>query len=355
MTYESNRRDVKILFVEAETWERDSLSEKCLHGCDMHAESAPMEDVPDEAIPEGTSVLSPFIHSRVDKAQLDRLPELRMIATRSTGYDHIDIEECDRRGIIVSNVPEYGDNTVAEHAFALLLALTRKVHRCYDRTIRGDFSIEGLRGTDLMGKTFGALGTGKIARRALRIAGGFGMRRIAYDIKPDPIAAADIGFEYVSFEQLLAQSNVLSIHVPYNDKTHHLVNADALDRLPEGAFVVNTARGGIVDPDALVKALQSGHLGGAALDVLQAERSVGEEAELLSSSYDVDTLRSVVQSHALLRMPNVIITPHVGFNSTEAVQRIIQTTVDNIEAFRNGRPQNVVGNVDRVSSESNAG
>lgn len=236
----------------------------------------------------------------------------------------------------------YGANTVAEHTFALILALTRKLHRCLERTVRGDFNSEGLRGVDLEGKTFGCLGTGDIGRHALRIARGFNMRRIAFDIKPDPQAARDLEFEYVDFDTLLEQSQILSLHVPYNKKTHHIIDAAALAKLPQGAIVVNTARGGLIDPQALLDALESGHLGGAALDVLEGEKAIGEEAELLKSSYDMDSLRSVVRNHALLQMPNVIITPHVAFNSEEALRRILDTTLENIHTILEGAGQNVV-------------
>ncbi len=332
----------RILFVEAEPWEHGALKQRCPGACEFFTRSTTINDVPDNDLPEGVTVLSPFVHSRITREQLGRLPDLQCIATRSTGYDHIDVDACTERGILVCNVPHYGEQTVAEHAFALLLALTRKIHRSYERTVRGDFSIEGLRGIDLGGRTFGSLGTGSIARHALRIAGGFGMRRIAYDLRPDEAAAKEIGFQYVDFDTLLRDADVLSIHVPHNPHTHHMIDANALAKMKRGAILINTARGGIVDPQALLDALGSGRLGGAGLDVLEAETTIGEEAELLSSSYDVETLRKVVQNHALLRFPNVIITPHIAFNSEEAVMRIVDTTVENIHAFLAGEARHVV-------------
>ncbi len=331
-----------VLVVEGHEWEEQRLKSHCPEACEIITARERLSEVPDEKIPDGLRVLSVFIHSKVTEEQLDRMPELELIASRSTGFDHIDADACRDRGITVCNVPDYGENTVAEHTFGMLLALTRKIHRCYERTVRGDFSIEGLRGRDLYGKTFGALGTGRIAAHALRIAGGFGMRRLGYDIAPDDRLALGLGFEYVGFDELLAESDVLSLHVPHNDKTHHIIDAEALGKMKRGAILVNTARGGLVDPQALIDALRSGHLGGAALDVLESETAVAEEAELLSRSFDVDTLRSVVQSTALLRMENVIITPHNAFNSEEAVERIIQQTVENIHAYLAGQPRNVV-------------
>ena len=330
------------LFVEAEAWEYDELIKRSPEHFLMHARPGKLQEIEDHEIPNDLTVLSPFIHSKVDAGQLDRLEDLKLITTRSTGFDHIDLAACKRRGIVVCNVPAYGENTVAEHTFALLLALTRKIHRCYERTIRGDFSIEGLRGVDLYGKTFGCLGAGQIGWRVLRIAAGFGLKMLAFDVHKDPKLARRIGFEYVTFDELLRRSDVLSIHAPYNDHTHHLIDAAAIAKMPPGAIIVNTARGGIIEAQALVDALQSGRLGGAALDVIEAETDIGEEAEILSSGYDFDTLRTIVRNHALLKMPNVIITPHVAFNSEQAVSRIIDTTVQNIHTFFAGRPQNVV-------------
>ena len=342
MTEAHDKAAARVLFLEAEPWEHDQLVHKCSHGCEVHSRMEALQDLPDADIPPGVTVLSTFVHSRVTAGQLDRLPGLRLVTTRSTGFDHIDLADCSRRGVLVANVPHYGENTVAEHAFALLLALTRKIHRCYERTVRGDFNIEGLRGTDLSGKTFGCLGVGHIGQKVLRIACGFGMERIAYDVAPRPELAAEIGFEYVGMDELLGRSDVLSIHVPYNEKTRHMVDAAALAKLPRGAIVLNTARGGIIDPQALIDALKSGHIGGAGLDVLEGETAIGEEAEIMSSNYDVETLKGIVRNHALLAMSNVIITPHVAFNSDQAVGRIIDTTVENVHAFLAGEPRNIV-------------
>jgi len=342
MTAQAQADQATVLFVESEPWERDELLSRCQHGCRVISSDQRLEELPDSQLPRDVTILSTFVRSRVTADQLDRLPDLKFVTTRSTGFDHIDIPECNRRGIFVSNVPHYGENTVAEHTFALLLALTRKIHRGYERTVRGDFSMEGLRGIDLCGKTFGALGVGNIGRRVLRIAAGFGMRLLGFDVKPRAEWAKEIGFQYVSFDELLRASEILSIHVPYGKQTHHLIDAEAIAKLPAGAIIINTARGGIIDTQALIDGLKSGHVGGAGLDVLESETEISEEAELISSTYDVETLRSIVRSHALLRHPNVIITPHVAFNSIEAVRRIIDTTLENIHAFLAGEPRNVV-------------
>jgi len=331
-----------ILFAELEPWERDRLEALCPKHCRIVASPKRIEVIEDGSLGGDVTIFSPFIHSVVNAVQLDRMPNLKLIATRSTGFDHIDLKECDRRGILIANVPHYGEDTVAEHAFGMLLALTRKIHRCYERTSRGDFSIEGLRGIDLAGKTFGCLGVGAIGSRAMRIAGGFGMNRLAHDLHENSLLSGTLGFRYVDLQTLLAEADVLSLHLPLTDQTRHIINQDVLARMKAGSILVNTARGGLVDTAALIGALEGGHLAGAALDVLEAETAITEEAEILSSRYDVDTLRQVVQSNALLRMPNVIITPHNAFNSQEACRRIIETTFENIHAWLLGEPTNIV-------------
>ena len=331
-----------ILFAELEPWERDQLAALCPEHCRIVTSPERLEAISDDTAGGDVTIFSPFIHSAVNAGQLGRIPNLKLIATRSTGFDHIDLKECDRRGILIANVPHYGEDTVAEHAFGMLLALTRKIHRCYERTSRGDFSIEGLRGIDIAGKTFGCLGVGAIGSRVMRIAGGFGMNRIAYDRHQDVLLSGSLGFRYVDLETLLPEADVLSLHIPLTSETHHMIGRDALAKMKRGSILVNTARGGLVDTGALIESLKDGHLAGAALDVLEAETAIAEEAELLSSHYDVETLRQVVQSNALLRMPNVIITPHNAFNSREACRRIIETTLENIHAWLLGEPRNIV-------------
>lgn len=334
--------DDVFLFVEAQPWEREALAAGAGRQYIARMDARELQDIPDAELPDNVAVLSTFVHSRVDQQQLDRLEHLRFIAARSTGYDHIDVEACSHRGILVANVPVYGENTVAEHTFALLLALTRKIHLANERTVRGDFSLEGLQGSELNGKTFGCLGTGHIGRKALAISRGFGMRALAYDLRPDKDAARRGGYEYVDLPTLLAESDVVSVHLPYNRATHHLIDRPAFARMRPGAILINTARGSIIDSGAMLDALRSGRLGAAGLDVLEGESEIDEEAELLSSQYDVEALRTFVKNHALLRMPNVIVTPHTAFNSREALQRIVATTLQNIQAFLAGTPQNIV-------------
>jgi D-lactate dehydrogenase len=274
---------------------------------------------------------------------LEQFENLKLIATRSTGVDHIDLDHCREKGIEVANVPSYGENTVAEHVFALLGAISHNIVAAADRTRRGDFSHEGLQGFDLKGKTFGVIGTGHIGRWAARIANGYGMEVLAFDVKPDEDAAREIGFGYVAMDELLARSDVISLHVPGSEKTKHLVSKDEFAKMKDGAVLINTARGPVVDVEALLEALASGKLRAAGLDVLPQEPVVRAEAELLSSYFRKEhKLDTLLADHILLRLNNVVITPHTAFDTKEAVQRILDTTHDNIAGFLEGSPQNLV-------------
>ncbi|MDA8235454.1 MAG: hydroxyacid dehydrogenase [Clostridia bacterium] len=291
---------------------------------------------------DDVEILSVFVHSNITASVIESLPNLKLIATRSTGFNHIDLEACRKRRITVANVPVYGENTVAEHTFALILALSRNVYKAYVRTIRNNFSMEGLQGFDLKDKTIGVIGAGHIGLHVIRMAKGFGMHALAYDVRKNPFLAEVLRFKYVSLEELLAQSDVISLHAPYNKHTHHLINRENIRLIKKGALLVNTARGELIDTDALVKALDEGILSGAGLDVLEGEDLFLEDQALLSPGVTREILENVVMNNILLRREDVVITPHIGFNSREAAQRIMETTLGNIQAFLAGTPENVV-------------
>ncbi len=270
-----------------------------------------------------------FMDSPMSAEVIDGLPELKFIATASTGFDHIDLAAAAAKGIPVSSVPGYGENTVAEFAFALILALSRKIVEA-DMRVRDEhrFATDGLCGFDLQGKTLGVVGTGRIGKHAIMAGKGFGMNIVAYDVYHDDAFAKEMGFEYLELEDLLSRSDVVTIHAPYLPSTHHLINTGNIGKIKKGAILVNTARGAIVETAAVVSALKSGRLGGAGLDVLE------EEVSMKEGDMGVDA--------ELIGMPNVIVTPHNAFNTKEAFLRILDTTIDNIVAFVNGAPQNVV-------------
>jgi D-lactate dehydrogenase len=284
-----------------------------------------------------------FVHSEVNKEILRKLPKLKLVTTMSTGFDHIDLEECKKRKIAVCNVPVYGENTVAEHTFALILALSRKIVDCVNRTHLGSFRLEGLRGFDLMGKTIGVVGGGNIGKHVIRMAKGFQMNVLVFDLYKDLKLAKKMGFKYASMEKLLKESDIVTLHVPHNKHTHHLINKDKLSLMKKNATLINTSRGGIIDTDALVYALKKKKIAGAGLDVLEEETELIEEIQLLKKEFTKNyDLKTVVENHILLEMPNVIITPHNAFNTNEALMRILETTVKNIKGYKGGRMINLV-------------
>jgi D-lactate dehydrogenase len=328
-----------VAFFEVKDWERAYLSER-LPADELRFSPGALSD-PGLELGE-LNGLSVFIYSHVTRGVLDALPELKFVATRSTGFDHIDVEACRKRGIVVSNVPSYGENTVAEHTIALLLMLSRKVHQSVLQMRSGRVDLAELTGFDLQGKTIGVVGAGRIGLHVIRIARGFGMRVLAFDVRRDPFLADLLGFEYATMDELLSASDIVTLHSPLNDKTHHLIGREAFAKMKPGAMIVNTARGALIDTDALVEALESGKLGGAGLDVLEGEELIKEEKQLLQQPLDVERLRTAVRNRVLLGRDNVVFTPHNAFNSREALVRILEVTLSNLEAFRAGQPVNRV-------------
>jgi D-lactate dehydrogenase len=332
---------MKIVFYEIEDWEAEYIKNK-LPGFNLEFVRGvcSSENLP----PEDADIVSPFVASKIDAQFFAAAPSVKFVATRSTGYDHINLEAAKAHGVVVSNVPTYGESTVAEFTFALILELSRKLYPAIKR-VREDgwFSFEGLRGFDLKGKTLGVVGTGRIGASVIEIAKGFTMNVVAYDVHQNEVLAKQYGFVYVPLEELLGQSDVITLHVPYMPATHHLLNLNNFKLIKPGCILVNTARGALVETEALVATLRSGQLAGAALDVLEEEGFINDEATLLASGHpQAEQMRTLLADHALMGMDNVIITPHNAFNTTEAIQRILDTTVENIQAFVNGKPVNVV-------------
>lgn len=332
---------MQVSLFEIESWEREAFAGlEAEHRLEYLEQPLVAENAAQHREAEAISV---FIHSSLDEEILSQLPRLRLIATRSTGFDHIDRDYCRAHDITVCNVPTYGENTVAEHVFALLLAISHRLVDAVDRTRRGDFSSEGLQGFDLNGKTFGVIGTGNIGRFVIRIGKGFGMKLLASDLQPDEDFAAAAGFEYVPMQRLLEESDIVTVHVPGGEKTRHLLSTDEFAAMKQGAVLINTSRGSVVDVEALLRALADGRLRAAGLDVLAEEPLIREEAELMRALFSRDhDLTRLLVDHVLLNMRNVVITPHSAFNTREAVQRILDTTRENIAAFARGEPENTV-------------
>ena len=332
---------MKIAFFELEDWERDELNKGLFQGHALRLSPLPLTEAT-LAEADHAEVVSIFVHSLLNRALLDKLRNLKFIATRSTGFDHIDLEACRERGILVSNVPSYGENTVAEHTFALILALSRNIHKAFVHTLAREISFKELRGFDLAGKTLGVVGAGRIGLHVIKIAKGFGMNVVAYDVRQEALLAEVLNFRYVPLEELLRVSDIISLHCPYTPKTHHLLELENIRHVKRGALLINTARGGLVDPAALAKALDDGILAGAALDVLEGEELLKDERQILAQPLAQEKLRMLLLNHSLLNRDNVVITPHIAFNSREAVERILATSVENVQAFLLGSPQNLV-------------
>lgn len=332
---------MKITFFETEDWEKEYLKNQLPEAdVSFFEEKISLDNID---LAKDAQIISVFTDSVLNKEIIDKLPNLKMIATRSTGFDQIDIEEAKKRKITVCNIPTYGENTVAEHTFALLLDLSRNISKSVKKVKESGFMADGFRGFDLKGKTIGVVGLGHIGSHVARIAKGFEMNVLGFDVHPDKKLAKKLGFKYASFEDLLKNSDIITLHVPYNKYTHHLINSANIHLVKKGAYLVNTSRGGVIETTALVSALEDGTLAGAGLDVLEGECDIKEESELLTKGFSAKCdVKTMLQNHILMERDNVIITPHNAFNSKEAIGRILETTVENIKSFIKNRPINIV-------------
>lgn len=281
--------------------------------------------------------------SRLDAMILEKFEDLQLIAKRSTGVDDIDLTYCTAHRIAVCNVPDYAEVAVAEHVFALLLSISRHLSEAVERTREATFSTDGLMGFDLHGKTLAIIGTGVIGRRVGKIARGFGMEVVAFDVKQDEQWAGANGVQYKSFQEVLSMADIITLHVPATPDTHQLIADDQFAAMKDGSVIINTARGELIDVQALIRALASGKIAAAGLDVLPEEQAflegVKNPATLFTEGKKLETM---LANHILLQHPKVYITPHSAFFTREAVQRILDVTMANIEAYVRGEPQNVV-------------
>jgi D-lactate dehydrogenase len=332
---------MRLAFFELEGWETEILKKE-FPSHELFFSNLSLSDYFGEDT--AFDALSVFVNSKVDATTLARFPRARFLSARCTGYDHIDLKACKDRGIAVSYVPGYGDNTVAEFAFGLLLNLTRKLYAAIDSVKEtGSFDFHGFRGVDVKGKTLGIIGTGRIGTEAIKIGKGFGMNILAFDLFPKPELATSLGFSYVPLETLLSSSDAITLHAPLTDKTRHIINMQNVGQIKPGAYLINTARGPLLETSALVYALQKGIVKGAGLDVLEEEGEIRDEMHFLKSEKIApEAMKTVLETHLLMRMPNVLITPHNAFNSQEALERILKTTMENIHGFLDGAQKNAV-------------
>jgi D-lactate dehydrogenase len=281
---------------------------------------------------EGAESVCVFVNDRVDRPVVEALVEegVRHIALRCAGFNNVDLEAAKEHGITVTRVPAYSPHAVAEHTVALLMTLNRKIHRAYNRVREQNFSLNGLVGFDLHGKTVGIVGTGKIGRITAAIFRGFGCRVLAQDPYESSEWAAENGITYTSLDELLAASDIVSLHSPLFPETHHLLDADRFARMKRGAYLINTSRGKLVDTAALIAVLKSGHLGGVALDVYEEEEGVFFE------DHSGHVLGDDILAR-LLTFPNVLVTSHQAFLTHEALEEIARVTVENLTRVAAGK------------------
>lgn len=349
---------MKIVFVETEDDEEPFFVESLSGHEVLFVDS--VEDVPCD-----TDIVSVFVNSQVNGTFFRDHPRVKLVATRSSAVDHFDTKAAAKRGVVMTHVPDYGAATVAEHTFALLLGVARKLRHCLESGRRGRGSSERLRGMELHGKTLGVIGSGRVGLHVIRIAHGFGMRCVAYDMRPSLPMAQALGFDYVTLDKLLRTSDIITLHVPLTPRTRHILNRARLAKCKRGVILINTARGALVDIDALLEGLDSGQIGGIGLDVLEDDRAFNKDsapvigAQIVQKIHAMSTpggdpgrrderlreLQSIMKNRQLLAHDNVFFTPHVGFNSVEAIERINLSTVENIRDFIAGRlrKENVVG------------
>ena len=316
---------IKVAFYDTKAYDKPSFEHYgSLHDVQFRfLETKLNEDTVELA--KGCDAVCVFVNDDVNAAVIKKLYEygVKMIALRSAGYNNVDVKAAFGK-IHVVHVPAYSPYAVAEHAMALLLTSVRRIHKAYIRTRDFNFSLSGLTGFDLHGKTVGVIGTGKIGRIFIDICQGFGMKVIAYDPYPVP----DSGIEYVALDDLFIQSDIISLHCPLNDGTFHVVNADAIAKMKKGVVIVNTSRGALIDAEALLDGIKSRKIGAACLDVYE------EEADVFFEDRSGHILDDDLLSR-LISMPNVIVTSHQAFLTEEALNNIAETTVNNILSYFN--------------------
>ena len=316
---------IRVAFYDAKAYDRPSFE----HYAELHnillrfLETRLNEDTVELA--KGCDAVCVFVNDIVNEAVIEKLHKygIGLVALRSAGFNNVDVRAAFGK-VHVVHVPAYSPYAVAEHAMALLLTSVRRVHKAYNRTREFNFSLSGLTGFDLHGKTVGIVGTGKIGRIFIDICRGFGMRVIAYDHYP----SKDNGIEYMTLAKLLQESDIISLHCPLNDETHHMIDADAIASMKKGVVIINTSRGGLIDTEALLDGIKARQVGAACLDVYE------EEADIFFE----DRSGHILNDDLLLRlisMPNVIVTSHQAFLTEEALNNIAETTIDNILSYFN--------------------
>lgn len=321
---------MKIAFFSAKSYDRDSFDrflKKSGHEITYFETKLDKHTV---YLAEGHDVICSFVNDQVDSNILKQLDQLgiKLIALRCAGYNQIDLEAAEKQGIKIVRVPAYSPEAVAEHAFALILTLSRKTHKAYNRVRENNFSLEGLTGINIHGKTIGVIGTGAIGRAFCRIAKGFGCEVLAFDISENE-EMKNIGVKYLPLNEVFAKSHILSLHCPLNPKTHHMINSESIKEMQNGVALINTSRGALVETKAVIKALKKGKIGYLGIDVYEQEEHI----------FFKNLSEEIIQDEQIARLmtfPNVLVTGHQAFLTREALEQIAKITLKNISAFEKG-------------------
>ncbi|WP_022945130.1 2-hydroxyacid dehydrogenase [Pseudoalteromonas ruthenica] len=316
---------MKLALFSSQRYEQHAFSEHCPDNVEIHFFDAQLNELT-ASLAQGCDSVCVFVNDVVNKQVLDKLNELgiKLVLLRCAGFNNVDLDHAARLGIEVARVPAYSPEAVAEHCLALILTLSRKTHKAYNRVREDNFDLNGLLGFNLHGKTVGLIGCGKIGLALCRILNGFGAKVLVVDpAKPEG------DFTLVDKATLLAQSDIISLHCPLTEQTHHIINSDALGHMKRGAMLINTGRGALLDTKACINALKSGQLGYLGLDVYE------QESELFFKDRSEEILQDDVFAR-LLTFQNVLITGHQGFFTEEALQQIVQTTFDNLLQYAKG-------------------
>jgi len=329
---------MKMIFFDINGYEKNFMEEFFPDALYLSTPILEISEITPEI--EDAKVISVFTSSRITNDVLKKFKNLELIALRSVGFSHVDLEYCKEKGIRVVNTPHYGDYTVAEFAFGLLLNVVRKINIANTDFENGDIKNRRYTGIELHGKTVGVIGVGSIGKRFIHIAQGFSMNVLGYDIHHDE----SLGIEYVTLDELCERSDFISLHSPLTQENYHMLNSDKFKKMKKGVVIVNTARGELIDTFALYEGLMSRKVSGAGLDVIESEEITAHEDDYLYSlnSIDKEALEDYMLTQKLMKIPTVIITPHIAYDTKEAIDRILNTTVSNIKNFLNGNDANFV-------------
>lgn len=323
-----------IIFYDIKQYERDFFEKELFDKYNLEFreyELTPESDL--NYVEENAKIISVFTGSRLTAQTLAKFKNLELILTRSVGYSHIDTEYCEANNITVANTPHYGDYTVAEFSFGILLNLIRRICYGVNELKNGDMYPETF-GMELFDKTIGIIGTGSIGAKSVKIAKGFSMKVICFDIMQNPQLESEYGAKYVDLDTLCKQSDVIMLHAPLTTSSYHLIDGGKIALMKENAIIVNTARGELIETEALYEALLENHIKGAALDVLEFEETISNKRP--AENINLKNLRTSLVNSKLLNLKNVIATPHIAYDTKEAVNRILELTLTNLKEFVNG-------------------